>query len=94
MGDPAGIGPEIVVRALSHKETYTQCLPLVTGDAAVMENAVKVLGLPMTVHPIDKVADARFEYGCIDVYDLKCLSRSIRANRCNPQTCVYAPTHH
>ncbi len=73
MGDPAGIGPEIVVRALNHKETYAQCRPLVTGDAAVMEQAVKVLGLPLTVHAIDKVADAKFEYGCIDVFDLKCV---------------------
>lgn len=73
MGDPAGIGPEIVVRALNHKETYAQCRPLVTGDAVVMEQAVKVLGLPLTVHAIDKVADAKFEYGCIDVFDLKCV---------------------
>ncbi len=73
MGDPAGIGPEIVVRALNHKETYAQCRPLVTGDAAVMEQAVKVLGLPLTVHAIDKVADAKFEYGYIDVFDLKCV---------------------
>lgn len=73
MGDPAGIGPEIVVRALNHKETYAQCRPVVTGDAAVMEQAVKVLGLPLTVHAVDKVADAKFEYGCIDVFDLKCV---------------------
>ncbi len=73
MGDPAGIGPEIVARALNHKETYAQCRPLVTGDAVVMEQAVKVLGLPLTVHAIDKVADAKFEYGCIDVFDLKCV---------------------
>ncbi len=42
MGDPAGIGPEIVVRALSHKETYEKCRPIVTGDAAVMKEAVKL----------------------------------------------------
>jgi len=39
MGDPAGIGPEIVVRALSHKDTYEKCRPIVTGDAAVMQEA-------------------------------------------------------
>ncbi len=73
MGDPAGIGPEIVVRALNHKETYEKCRPLVTGDAAVMEQAVKVLGLPMTVRAISDVKEAQFEYGCIDVFDLKCV---------------------
>ena len=73
MGDPAGIGPEIVVRALNHKETYEQCRPLVTGDAEVMRLAVKALGLEMEINPIEQVADAKFTYGCIDVYDLKCV---------------------
>ena len=76
MGDPAGIGPEIVVRALNNKETYAKCRPLVTGDAAVIEQAVKVLGFPLTVHAIDNVSEARFEYGCIDVFDLKCMDMS------------------
>lgn len=73
MGDPAGIGPEIVVRALHHPEVYQQCRPLVTGDAAVMENAIRLLGLPMTVKSIDKVSDAEFRYGQIDVFDLHCM---------------------
>ena len=73
MGDPAGIGPEIVVRALNHKETYEQCRPLVTGDAEVMRLAVKALGLDMEVNAINQVSDAKFTYGCIDVYDLKCV---------------------
>ena len=34
MGDPAGIGPEIIIKALSLKETYDKCAPIVTGDAA------------------------------------------------------------
>lgn len=73
MGDPAGIGPEIVVRALSRPETYEKCRPLVTGDAAVIARAVEVLGLPLAVHPIERVGDARFACGTIDVYDLKCI---------------------
>ncbi len=73
MGDPAGIGPEIVVRALSRPETYEKCRPLVTGDATVIARAVEVLGLPLAVHPIERVGDARFACGTIDVYDLKCI---------------------
>ncbi|MDE6465585.1 MAG: 4-hydroxythreonine-4-phosphate dehydrogenase PdxA [Duncaniella sp.] len=76
MGDPAGIGPEIVVRALSHKETYEQCRPIVTGDAAVMEEAVKLLGFDFKVNPVSDVKDALFEYGTIDVYDLGCIDMS------------------
>ena len=32
MGDPAGIGPEIIVKALSHVEVYQKCIPVVIGD--------------------------------------------------------------
>lgn len=76
MGDPAGIGPEIVVRALNHKETYNQCRPIVTGDAEVIRLAVKALGLSLKVNAINKVQDALFKYGCIDVYDLACIDMS------------------
>ena len=76
MGDPAGIGPEIVVRALSHKETYEKCRPIVTGDAAVMEEAVKLLGFDFKINAVDKVSDAKFEYGTIDVFDLHCVDMS------------------
>ena len=73
MGDPAGIGPEIVVRALSHESTYQKCRPIVTGDAKVMRKAVGLLGLNLQVNAVDEVKAAKFEYGTIDVYDLKCV---------------------
>ena len=73
MGDPAGIGPEIVVKALSHQETYEKCRPIVTGDAKVISKAVDLLGLEMQVNAVSSVEDARFNYGVIDVYDLKCV---------------------
>ena len=73
MGDPAGIGPEITVRALNHKDTYEQCRPIVIGDATVMREAVKLLGLELKVNAVDNVKDAKFEYGTIDVYDLNCI---------------------
>ena len=76
MGDPAGIGPEIVAKALSHQEVYAQCRPLVTGDAAIIDKAVKLLGLPLQVHAIAQVKDARFDYGTIDVFDLQCVELS------------------
>ena len=76
MGDPAGIGPEITVRALNHCETYEQCRPIVTGDAAIMRQAVQLLGYDLQVNAVNNVADARFQYGTIDVYDLQCVDLS------------------
>ena len=76
MGDPAGIGPEIIVKALSGKETYAKCKPLVTGDAAVMRWAVSMLKAPLQVNAISDVEEAKFEYGTIDVIDLRCMDMS------------------
>ncbi len=45
MGDPAGIGPEIVLRALSHSDLYERCIPIVLGDPGVMQKLRRELGL-------------------------------------------------
>jgi len=70
MGDAAGVGPEIVVRALALEEMYTLCRPLVVGDAGVLACAREMLGLDAGLHPIAEVKAARFEPGTIDVLDL------------------------
>ena len=73
MGDPAGIGPEIIVKSLNMKETYDKCRPLVTGDADVMEWAVKQMGFDLKINRIQRVDEAKFELGTIDVFDLNCI---------------------
>ena len=76
MGDPAGIGPEIIVKALSREDTYQKCRPLVSGDAAIIELAVSQMNAGLKVHAINDVKDALFELGTIDVYDLHCVDMS------------------
>lgn len=72
MGDPASIGPEITVKALANKEIYDACRPLVIGDANVMEAALELVGKKnIKIHPVHSVGEAVFEYGTIDVYDMK-----------------------
>ena len=44
MGDPTGIGPEIIVRALSDPNIVDICRPLVLGDRGAMERAIAVTG--------------------------------------------------
>ncbi len=73
MGDPAGIGPEIIIKALTVRETYDKCRPVVVGDAAVMELAARQGGASVKINAIKNVGDAVFEYGVIDVYDLCCI---------------------
>lgn len=70
MGDPASIGPEIAVKALLQNEIHTICKPLLVGDAVVFQQIIEKLQLPAKVNAVSKVADAKFELGVIDVYDL------------------------
>jgi len=71
MGDAAGIGPEIIVKALSLKEIYDICRPVVLGDAKVMEEASRIAKADINISPISILMDGRFEYGTIDVLDLR-----------------------
>ena len=70
MGDAAGVGPEIVIKALALEEMYALCRPLVVGDAGVLARARQMLGLRVDLHPVADVSGGRFEPGDIDVLDL------------------------
>ncbi len=45
MGDPAGIGPEIIVKALSDPDILKTCTPLVLGDQSALRQAAEISGL-------------------------------------------------
>ena len=71
MGDPAGNGPEITVKALSDPTLYDRCRPIVVGDYKMIEQAKGFVNHPeITVNPVSSVAEAKFEAGTIDVYQL------------------------
>lgn len=71
MGDPAGNGPEITVKALSDPALYERCRPIVVGDAKMIEQAKGFVNHPeIEVNPVLDVADAKFRAGTIDVYHL------------------------
>jgi 4-phospho-D-threonate 3-dehydrogenase / 4-phospho-D-erythronate 3-dehydrogenase len=71
MGDPASIGPEIAIKALLKQDIHSICRPLLVGDAGVFEDIIKRLSLTATINAIQNVSEAKFEFGVIDVYDLK-----------------------
>lgn len=70
LGDPAGIGPEIVVKALAQPSVYACCSPLVIGDAGVIERALETCGQLGDIHPVSSVTQGRYTRGTIDVIDL------------------------
>lgn len=73
MGDAAGVGPEIIVKALASKELYDKCRPVVIGDAKMLERVVPIVQSDLTIHAINNAKDAKYEYGTIDIIDLNLL---------------------
>ncbi|MDP9425617.1 MAG: 4-hydroxythreonine-4-phosphate dehydrogenase PdxA [Actinomycetota bacterium] len=67
MGDPAGVGPEIVAKTFADRDFGEENRALVIGDLGIMERAVWILALPLRVHGIFEPEEARFEEGTIDV---------------------------
>ncbi|MFN7279342.1 MAG: 4-hydroxythreonine-4-phosphate dehydrogenase PdxA [bacterium] len=70
MGDPAGIGPEIAVKALLDPAVTSICRPVLIGDGSVIRDIIERLGLPASVYAIHRIVDSAFESGQIDVFDL------------------------
>jgi len=70
MGDPAGVGPEVVMKALSHAAVYQSCRPLVIGDAKRLRTAAAIARLSLTVRAVPGPEQARFEHGAVDCIDL------------------------
>ncbi len=60
MGDPAGIGPEIIVGALNSPLIHKICNPVVIGDIAVMEKAVHLKNCKLNINEISADYDANF----------------------------------
>lgn len=75
IGDVAGIGPEIVAKALAQEELYRLCRPLAVGEGSCMERALDVTGSNLRLHVARDAQDALFTPGTLDLVDL----RNIRA---------------
>ncbi|MGH3487625.1 MAG: 4-hydroxythreonine-4-phosphate dehydrogenase PdxA, partial [Actinopolymorphaceae bacterium] len=70
MGDAAGVGPEVVVKALASAEAYAQLRPLVIGDAARLAKAAGLCGLDVTIRPVKGPSEAAYTPGTLDCVDL------------------------
>ena len=70
MGDPAGIGPEIIAKALSGAAIYKECIPVVIGDLPVMQDALRVANADLTINVISDPSEALGSYGTIDLIDM------------------------
>ncbi len=69
IGDPAGIGPEVIAKALATGDPHAVSRPVLVGHVPAMEWAVEVTGVPMTVRRTDGVAGAGLDPSIIDIID-------------------------
>jgi 4-hydroxythreonine-4-phosphate dehydrogenase len=71
MGDPAGIGPEVTVKALACPEVWDCCRPLVVGDGATLERVAALIDGVPGPHIISQLGEAHFKPDAPDVLDLQ-----------------------
>jgi 4-phospho-D-threonate 3-dehydrogenase / 4-phospho-D-erythronate 3-dehydrogenase len=80
MGDPAGVGPEIVVKALSSEALANRVAVLVIGDRGILEDAMRFSHCPLAVHPVEQSSQCLAEEGVLNLLDLHNIDRSEFSN--------------
>lgn len=70
MGDAAGVGPEIIVKALRDTALYDVARPVVFGDQKIMERAVRIVGAELKCRAVAEPEAGGAAYGTIDIVDL------------------------
>ena len=87
MGDPAGIGPEIVYRALERPRLFETMRPLVIGDARILKKAMAITGAEISVSVVNTPEDGVYTPGTIDVMVSSDLdTKSVEWGRPTPAT--------
>ena len=71
IGDPSGIGPEIVVKALNQEEIYKICKPIVIGDKDTISQAMKFCSIELAINIVTEPENGKYFFGTIDMIDLK-----------------------
>ncbi len=71
MGDPAGIGPEIIAKVFDSGEIFPLCRPVVVGDSSIMKKIVEQLSLSVSVRSVATAAEADPGPGKADVLDIR-----------------------
>ncbi len=69
LGDPAGIGPEIMVKALAEGSAYDRLVPVAIGTSGVLRQVIDGAGLELEIRVLDSPADARGERGTVDLIE-------------------------
>ena len=70
LGDPAGVGPEIVVKSIASQEVFDAAECVVIGDKKIIDKAIEITGADITVHVITEPEDGDFRPSVLNLIDL------------------------
>lgn len=83
MGDPTGIGPEIIVKTFADREFSTPAV--VVGDITILARASELLGCPLGIRQIDRPCDAQPSRDSVDVIAASKLPADLPFGRIDPR---------
>jgi 4-hydroxythreonine-4-phosphate dehydrogenase len=70
MGDPTGVGPEIIVKVLSQESTFHFCHPVVLGDRNILDRAMQLLNTSLPINEIETIAGENLQSGALNLLPL------------------------
>jgi len=77
MGDPVGVGPEILVKALSSPKLYAVCKTVIIGDSYIIKQALKLLNLNQQINIIDDPKQGKYRFDILDIIDVSHIDMTI-----------------
>jgi 4-phospho-D-threonate 3-dehydrogenase / 4-phospho-D-erythronate 3-dehydrogenase len=86
MGDATGIGPEVIVKALSHPEVYKECRPVVIGDAKRLQQAQRITKSHVEINTIasEAITHTNYRPGIVDCIDLALIPQDLPWGKISP----------
>ena len=76
IGDPAGVGPEIVAKACALDKVTDAADVIVIGDYKVMERAIRIVGTDLTINVVEKPEEGDYRRGILNLIDLNNIDQS------------------
>ncbi len=70
IGDPAGVGPEIVAKSLADAKVIETANCIIIGDKKIMEKAIEITGVELVIHTVEKPSDGDYKAGVLNLIDL------------------------
>ena len=84
MGDPAGVGPEIIIKTFQDQSIYDFSRSFVVGDAMFLRDMALRSESDLSISPVSSPKEASFRSGSIDVLDLKNIPDKINFGQPGP----------